>query len=106
MKFDVEGVQEIWATLENAISVQELRDVIAATDGVKNLTVFRQRTVELDEAVEMTATLWAANPKKNRTVVLFRAEGEDEWTVLGNEAGKTVTATLPGSGDYVVAMSW
>lgn len=104
-----DDVEMSFATCSTAITEDELDAAAEAytADAIANLTVFKQREVRADKEIEMDITLWPCGPK-NATVVLFRAEGETEWKVLNYAyAEKTIEGVkLPGSGSFVVAMSW
>lgn len=99
-----QAVSQKWVTCDEAIGDKELKTV-CEENGIAHATVFRQRNV--DKAGDLTALNWQT-AKKNTTIILFRAEGEEAWTLLAqSELGeKTAEATLPGAGSYVVAMTW
>lgn len=99
-----QGVSQKWVTCAEAITSKELQEVCEANE-IAHATVFRQRNV--DKAGDLTALNWQT-AKKATTIILFRAEGSEEWTLLAqSEAGvKTAEAALPGAGSYVVAMTW
>lgn len=106
---DPDDIEMSFPTCDLAITGEEMN---AAADAyadaeIPNLTVFKQREVRADKEIEMDVTLWPCGPK-NATVVLFRPEGETDWTILGYAyAEKTIKdIKLPGSGSFVVAMSW
>ena len=87
----------------------KMNAICEATEGLNNLTVFKQRNISNVTAGE-TATfkLWTVG-KRNSAVVLFRAEGATEWTILAQgEAGQKEVAdvALPGNGAYAVCMAW
>ena len=103
------GARSTYTACKEAITVKEMNAICEATEGLNNLTVFKQRNVSNVNAGD-TATfkLWTVG-KKNSTVVLFRAEGATEWTVLAQgEAGQKEVAdvALPGNGAYAVCMAW
>lgn len=103
------GVRSTYTACKEAITVKEMNAICEATEGLNNLTVFKQRNVSNVNAGD-TATfkLWTVG-KKNSTVVLFRAEGATEWTILAQgEAGQKEVAdvALPGNGAYAVCMAW
>lgn len=103
------GVRSTYTACKEAITVKEMNAICEATEGLNNLTVFKQRNISNVTAGE-TATfkLWTVG-KKNSTVVLFRAEGATEWTILAQgEAGQKEVAdvALPGNGAYAVCMAW
>lgn len=103
------GVRSTYTACKEAITVKEMNAICEATEGLNNLTVFKQRNVSNVNAGD-TATfkLWTVG-KRNSTVVLFRAEGAEEWTVLAQgEAGQKEVAdvALPGNGAYAVCMAW
>ena len=103
------GARSTYTACKEAITVKEMDAICEATEGLNNLTVFKQRNVSNVNAGD-TATfkLWTVG-KKNSTVVLFRAEGATEWTVLAQgEAGQKEVAdvALPGNGAYAVCMAW
>lgn len=106
---DTDGLEMSFATCTTAITAEELDAAAEAyTDAkIPNLTVFKQREVRSDGEISMDVTLWSCGPK-NATVVLFRPEGGTDWTVLSYAyAEKTIEGVkLPGSGSFVVAMSW
>ena len=94
-----------------AMTTKEGVAVCEADERLNNLTVFRQRNVANENGpIDITVKLWPCNParKSNQAVViLFRAEGTEEWTVVGyNNETNECSATLPGNGAYVVAMAW
>lgn len=105
-----EGAKQTWTTEAQAITAAELQAVVDADERINNLTVFRQRNIEEAEgAVDISVKLWPCAPDKHEdhaTVVLFRAEGTEEWTVVGYAADKVCDATLSGNGAYVVALAW
>lgn len=106
-----EGVGQTFTSCKQAITADELQGIVDANDyGIKNLTVFRQRNVVGAEGeVELTVKLWPCAPTKrpaHATVVLFRAEGEETWSVVGYAADKVCDAVLPGNGAYVVCLAW
>lgn len=105
-----EGVGQTWTKCDQAITIKEMKAVCEANDDINNLTVFRQRNVvNAEGAVELSVKLWPCAPDKHSnqaTVVLFRAEGESEWTVVGTAKDKVCDVVLPGNGAYVVAMAW
>lgn len=96
-----------WTTCALAVTAKELDACAEEVEGFKNLTVFRQREVSAEEEVELSVKLWPCG-KKNATVVIFRAEGTDEWTVVGcgEKGDKVVDCVLPGSGSYAVCLAW
>lgn len=104
-----DDIEMSYPTCDTAITCEEMDAAADAYTEAKipNLTVFKQREVRADKEIEMDVTLWPCGPK-NATVVLFRPEGETDWTILGYAyAEKTIKdITLPGSGSFVVAMSW
>lgn len=106
---DPDGIEMSFATCTTAITTEELDAAADAYEeaSIPNLTVFKQREVRADKEINMDITLWPCGPK-NATVVLFRPEGETAWTVVSYAyAEKTIkNVTLPGSGSFVVAMSW
>ena len=98
------GVRSTYTACKEAITPKEMDGL-----GIGNLTVFKQRNISNVNAGD-TATfkLWTVG-KRNSTVVLFRAEGATEWTVLAQgEAGQKEVAdvALPGNGAYAVCMAW
>ena len=105
-----EGVKQTLTTCKQAITADELKAVCEADERIENLTVFRQRNVEeAAGVVDISVKLWPCAPdrKPNQaTVVLFRAEGTEEWTVVGYAADKVCDAQLSGNGAYVVALAW
>ena len=103
------GVRSTYTACKEAITVKEMNAICEATEGLNNLTVFKQRNISNVTAGE-TATfkLWTVG-KRNSAVVLFRAEGATEWTILAQgEAGQKEVAdvALPGNGAYAVCMAW
>ena len=103
------GVRSTYTACKEAITVKEMDAICEATEGLNNLTVFKQRNISNVTAGE-TATfkLWTVG-KRNSAVVLFRAEGATEWTILAQgEAGQKEVAdvALPGNGAYAVCMAW
>ena len=74
------GVRSTYTACKEAITVKEMNAICEATEGLNNLTVFKQRNISNVTAGE-TATfkLWTVG-KRNSAVVLFRAEGATEWT--------------------------
>ena len=106
-----EGAKQTFTSCDQAITAAELQAVCDNnTYGIANLTVFRQRNIEEAEgAVDISVKLWPCNPEKKpnqATVILFRAEGTEEWTVAAYEASSEASATLAGNGAYVVALAW
>ena len=106
-----EGAKQTFTSCDQAITAAELQAVCDNnTYGIANLTVFRQRNIEEAEgAVDISVKLWPCNPEKKpnqATVILFRAEGTEEWTVAAYEASSDASATLAGNGAYVVALAW
>ena len=105
-----EGVGQTLTSCDQAITASELQAVCDADERISNLTVFRQRNIEEAEgAVDISVKLWPCNPEKKpnqATVILFRAEGTEEWTVAAYEASSEASATLAGNGAYVVALAW
>ena len=106
-----DGVKQTWTTEAQAITADELTTICENNEyGIENLTVFRQRNVSGAEGeIELSVKLWPCAPDKQEahaTVVLFRAEGAEEWTVVGYAADKVCDATLAGNGAYVVALAW
>lgn len=105
-----EGAKQTFTSCKQAITGAELKAVVEADERINNLTVFRQRNIEEAEgAVDISVKLWPCAPEKraaHATVVLFRAEGTEEWTVVGYAADKVCDATLSGNGSYVVALAW
>ena len=105
-----EGAKQTFTTCAQAITADELQAVCDADERISNLTVFRQRNIEEAEgAVDISVKLWPCNPEKKpnqATVILFRAEGTEEWTVVAYEASSDASATLTGNGAYVVALAW
>lgn len=98
------GVRSTYTACKEAITPKEMDGL-----GIGNLTVFKQRNISNVTAGE-TATfkLWTVG-KRNSAVVLFRAEGATEWTILAQgEAGQKEVAdvALPGNGAYAVCMAW
>lgn len=98
------GVRSTYTACKEAITPKEMDGL-----GIGNLTVFKQRNISNVNAGD-TATfkLWTVG-KRNSAVVLFRAEGATEWTVLAQgEAGQKEVAdvALPGNGAYAVCMAW
>ena len=103
------GVRSTYTACKEAITVKEMNAICEATEGLNNLTVFKQRNISNVNAGD-TATfkLWTVG-KRNSAVVLFRAEGATEWTILAQgEAGQKEVAdvALPGNGAYAVCMAW
>ena len=105
-----EGAKQTFTSCDQAITGAELQAVCDADERISNLTVFRQRNIEEAEgAVDISVKLWPCNPEKKpnqATVILFRAEGTEEWTVAAYEASSDASATLAGNGAYVVALAW
>ena len=105
-----EGAKQTFTSCAQAITAAELQAVCDADERINNLTVFRQRNIEEAEgAVDISVKLWPCNPEKKpnqATVILFRAEGTEEWTVVAYEAANEATAQLTGNGAYVVALAW
>ncbi|MDY4221146.1 MAG: hypothetical protein SOX71_01400 [Candidatus Faecousia sp.] len=105
-----EGVTQTATKCAEAATIKELKAVCEADERINNLTVFRQRNiVDAEGAVDISVKLWPCAPDKHpdqATVVLFRGEGEESWTVVGYAADKVCDATLPGNGAYVVALAW
>ena len=106
-----DGVAQTWTTEAQAITADELTAICENNEyGIENLTVFRQRNVSGAEGeIELSVKLWPCAPDKHEahaTVVLFRAEDAEEWTVVGYAADKVCDATLAGNGAYVVALAW
>ena len=107
-----EGVAQSWTKFAEAGTVKEMKAVCANNEyGIENLTIYRQRNVTNvpAEGAEISVKLWPCAPDKHAnqaTVILFRAEGAEEWTVVGYAADKVCDATLPGNGAYIVAMAW
>ena len=105
-----EGAKQTLTSCAQAITAAELQAVVDADERIENLTVFRQRNiVDAEGAVDISVKLWPCAPDKHpdqATVVLFRGEGEESWTVVGYAADKVCDATLPGNGAYVVALAW
>lgn len=105
-----EGTEEMLTSCAQAITEKELVAVCEGDEAINNLTVFRQRNVTNETPINISVKLWSCNPvrKTNQAVVvLFRAEGEETWSVVGyNNTENVCNATLPSSGAYVVAMAW
>lgn len=105
-----EGTEETLTSCAQAITEKELVAVCEGDEAINNLTVFRQRNVTNETPINISVKLWPCNPvrKTNQAVVvLFRAEGEETWSVVGyNNTENVCNATLPSSGAYVVAMAW
>ena len=118
-----EGAKQTFTSCAQAITADELQAVCDADERISNLTVFRQRNIEEAEgAVDISVKLWPCNPEKKpnqATVILFRAEGTEEWVVAAYEASSEASATLAGTstpsdasapltgnGAYVVALAW
>ena len=105
-----EGAKQTFTSCAQAITAAELQAVCDADERINNLTVFRQRNIEEAEgAVDISVKLWPCNPEKKpnqATVILFRAEGTEQWTVVAYEAANEATAQLSGNGAYVVALAW
>ena len=105
-----EGAKQTFTSCAQAITAAELQAVCDADERINNLTVFRQRNIEEAEgAVDISVKLWPCAPDKHpahATVILFRAEGTEEWTVVAYEAANEASATLTGNGAYVVALAW
>lgn len=105
-----EGTKQTLTTCKQAITNAELTAVCDANEDIKNLTVFRQRNVTAEGAIDLSVKLWNCNPARKHNqavVVLFRAEGAEEWTVVGtNNVSNVCDVTLPGSGAYVVALAY
>ena len=105
-----EGAKQTFTSCAQAITADELQAVCDSDERISNLTVFRQRNIEEAEGpVDISVKLWPCNPEKKpnqATVILFRAEGTEEWTVVAYEASSDASATLTGNGAYVVALAW
>jgi len=105
-----EGTEETLTSCAQAITEKELVAVCEGNEAINNLTVFRQRNVTNDTPINISVKLWPCNPVKKTNqavVVLFRAEGDETWSVVGyNNTDNVCNATLPSSGAYVVAMAW
>lgn len=102
-----EGAKQILTTASSAITDHEIKVACDDVDEVGNLTVFLQRGVEAEGEIDLYAKSWQTG-RQNRTVVLFKGDDEDEWTIIAfSELGeKTVQAVLPGTGAFAIAMSW
>ncbi len=106
-----EETEQTLTKCAEALTTKEGVAICEADERLNNLTVFRQRNVANENGpIDITVKLWPCNParKSNQAVViLFRAEGTEEWTVVGyNNETNECSATLPGNGAYVVAMVW
>ena len=105
-----EGAKQTLTSCAQAITAAELQAVVDADERIENLTVFRQRNIEEAEGtVDISVKLWPCAPDKHpahATVILFRAEGEETWTVAGYAADEVCDATLTGNGAYVVCLAW
>ena len=105
-----EGAKQTLTSCAQAITAAELQAVVDADERIENLTVFRQRNIEEAEGcVDISVKLWPCAPEKHpahATVILFRAEGEETWTVAGYAADEVCDATLTGNGAYVVCLAW
>ena len=105
-----EEAKQTLTSCAQAITAAELQAVVDADERIENLTVFRQRNIEEAEGcVDISVKLWPCAPDKHpahATVILFRAEGEETWTVAGYAADEVCDATLTGNGAYVVCLAW
>lgn len=101
-----EGTKQTWTSCKQAITAAEMKAACEETE-LKHLTVFRQRNVEAEGEIELSVKNWQTG-KKNCTVILFKGVEDEAWSIVGvSEMGdKDCSAVLPGSGAYVVAMSW
>ncbi len=106
-----DGTEQTWTKCAEALTTAEGVAICEADERLNNLTVFRQRNVtNPNGAIDISVKLWPCNPEKKTNqavVILFRAEGAEEWSVVGyNNESNECTATLPGNGAYVVALAW
>ena len=103
--------EQTWTKCAEALTTAEGVAICEADERLNNLTVFRQRNVtNPNGAIDISVKLWPCNPERKHNqavVILFRAEGTEEWTVVGyNNESNECSANLPGNGAYVVAMAW
>ena len=91
---------------------KKMMEIVEASEGVipedyeiNHLTMIRQRDVTNGgEPIPMSVRAWGG---QNRyLVVFFKAEGEEEWTVLAAAKGEYIDFTIPGDGQYALAWSW
>ena len=91
---------------------KKMMEIVEASEGVipedyeiNHLTMIRQRDITNDGAsIPMSVRAWGG---QNRyLVVFFKAEGEEEWTVLAAAKGEYIDFTIPGDGQYALAWSW
>lgn len=102
------GVKSTYTACKEAITEEEMDAICEGSGSMHALTVFKQRNLSnVTAGDEVSFRLWTVG-KKNSVVVLFRAEGDTAWQVLGqsNAGVKDITVTLPGNGAYAVCMTW
>lgn len=105
-----DGTKQTLTTCAQAITIDELQAICDENEDIENLTVFKQRNVKGDGAIDISVKLWPCNPQRKQNqavVILFRAADSEEWSVVGyNDESNECEATLAGDGAYVVAMAW
>ena len=91
---------------------KKMMEIVEASEGVipeyyeiNHLTMIRQRDITNGgEPIPMSVRAWGG---QNRyLVVFFKAESEEEWTVLAAAKGEYIDFTIPGDGQYALAWSW
>lgn len=97
-----------WTKCAEALTIKEMKAIVADAADINNLTVFYQRNFSTVTGGTMDVRLWTV-ARKNQSVVVLIDEGEG-WKVLaqGNPTEKDVQVTLnaESAGRIAVCLAW
>lgn len=97
---------ELLQILEEFRATEQAREVLPEDAVITRMTMVRQREItNNNEPIEISLRAWGAGESWH-LLMLFKALGEETWTILSVAQGQYIDAVLPGDGEYALAWSW
>lgn len=98
--------KELLEILADFQATEQAQEVIPADVVITRMTMVRQRTISNNgKPIHISLRAWGAGESWH-LVMLFKAQGEETWTILSVAQGQYIDAALPGDGEYALAWSW